>query len=68
MLKEYQFNLTKLVQPIDSLLDKKTKVIWALQEPVNEGKLKAEFHMVTNEQIDFYNKAAIEVMFFITSF
>lgn len=61
MIREYQFNLTKLVQPIDSLVGKNTKVLWALQEPVNEGKLNAEFRMVTNEQIDLYNKAAIEV-------
>lgn len=61
MLREYQFNLTKLVQPIDRLHEKKSKVLWALQAPVNEDKLKAEFQMITNEQIDLYNKAAIEV-------
>lgn len=61
MLREYQFNLTKLVQPIDRLHEKKTKVLWALQAPVNEDKLKLEYQMITNEQIDLYNKAAIEV-------
>lgn len=60
-LQEYQTNLTRLVQPIDALYNKKTKVLWALQEPVNEQKLKPEYQMVTNEQIDLYNKAAIEV-------
>lgn len=61
MLREYQFNLTNLVQPIDRLVEKKTKVLWALQEPVNEEKIGIEFQMVTNKQIDLYNKAAIEV-------
>lgn len=61
MLQEYQKNLTRLVQPIDRLHEKKTRVLWALQEPVNEDKLKPDYHMVTNEQIDMYNKQAIEV-------
>lgn len=61
MLQEYHVNLTRLVQPIDSLHEKKTKILWALQEPINEDKLKAEFQMVTNEQINLYNRAAVEV-------
>lgn len=61
MLEEYQLNLTKLVQSIDRLFERKTKVLWTLQPPVNEEKLKTELKMVTNEQIDLYNKAAIEV-------
>ncbi|RZC39705.1 CAS1 domain-containing protein 1 [Asbolus verrucosus] len=64
MLEEYKVNLTKLVQPINQLHKKKTKVLWALQEPVNQDKLKPELHMITNEVIDLYNKAAIEVLYY----
>lgn len=61
MLHEYQFNLTKLVQPIDRLYERKIKVLWALQSPVNEEKLHSDLQMIKNELIDLYNKAAIEV-------
>nr|XP_023014040.1 N-acetylneuraminate 9-O-acetyltransferase [Leptinotarsa decemlineata] len=60
--QEYKLNITRLVQPIDRLHKRKTRILWALQEPVNEEKLKPEHRMVTNEQIDLYNKAAIEVL------
>lgn len=60
-IQEYNLNLTLLVQPIDRLHKRNTRVLWALQEPVNPDKLKPDFQMVTNEQIDLYNKAAIEV-------
>lgn len=62
MLEEYQVNLTRLVQPIDCLSEKRTHVLWAIQEPVNYDKLKLEYQMITNELIDSYNKAAIEVL------
>ncbi|XP_017777823.1 PREDICTED: CAS1 domain-containing protein 1 [Nicrophorus vespilloides] len=61
-LQQYSVNLTRLVQPIDSLHRRDTKVLWALQEPVNTDKLKSDYHAVTNEQIDLYNKAAIEIL------
>lgn len=60
-LTSYSMNLTRLVQPIDSLHEKKSRVLWVLQGPVRKEKLKAGFEMLTNEQIDLYNKAAIEV-------
>ncbi|CAH1979747.1 unnamed protein product [Acanthoscelides obtectus] len=62
MLQEYKVNLTRLVQPIDGLHEKKTKVLWVLQAPINREKLKPEYQPVTNEQVDLYNKAAIEVL------
>jgi hypothetical protein len=37
-------------------------VLWTLQEPVNAEKLHPARAMITNEQIDMYNKAAMEVM------
>ncbi|KAL1129008.1 hypothetical protein AAG570_013540 [Ranatra chinensis] len=61
-LKEFTFNLTKLVQPIDTLTAKKTRVLWVLQEPVNEEKLPKQWMAVTNRAIDQYNWAAHEMM------
>lgn len=63
-LNSYTFNLTRLVQPIDNLHEKKCRVLWALQGPIYKEKLKPGFDMITNEQIDLYNKAAIEVFKF----
>lgn len=61
-LEQYSYNLTRLVQPIVALHNKrKTKVLWALLAPVNPEKLKTEHQMISNSQIDLYNKAAIEV-------
>ncbi|XP_056631791.1 N-acetylneuraminate 9-O-acetyltransferase [Diorhabda sublineata] len=61
-IKEYQMNLTRLVQPIDNLSNRKIWILWALQAPVNEEKLKAHEKMITNRLIDLYNTAAIEVL------
>ncbi|XP_022901456.1 N-acetylneuraminate (7)9-O-acetyltransferase [Onthophagus taurus] len=60
-VKEYASNLTRLVQPVDNLSQKKTTVLWSLQEPVAEEKLTGVYHGVMNEYIDLYNGAAIEV-------
>ncbi|XP_063235873.1 N-acetylneuraminate 9-O-acetyltransferase isoform X2 [Bacillus rossius redtenbacheri] len=61
-LNEYSMNLTYLVQAIDAIVEKKRYVLWALQAPVNEEKLPASLSMVTNKEIDVYNKAAVEVL------
>lgn len=61
VLEEYSVNLTRLVQPIEVLQEKKTRVLWTLLAPVNSAKLKPDFQMISNAQIDLYNKAAIEV-------
>lgn len=63
VLDEYRVNLTRLVQPIDGLHKRKSEVLWALLAPVNPDRLKVEFQMISNTQIDLYNKAAIEVGF-----
>lgn len=62
VLHEYSANLTYLVQSINRLHQRKARVLWVLQEPVNHEKLSPDFAMITNEQIDLYNKAAIEVL------
>lgn len=59
-LKEFTVNITRLVQPVDKLSSKFTRILWALQAPVNEEKMSAD-EKITNEQIDLYNKAAVDV-------
>lgn len=61
VLEEYKVNLTRIVRSIDTLHEKKTRVLWALQQPVNVDKLPLDWSMVSNNKIDQYNKAAIEV-------
>jgi hypothetical protein len=50
------------LQAIDVISAKRSHVLWTLQEPVNTEKLHPARAMITNEQIDMYNKAAMEVM------
>lgn len=64
-LDEYKVNLTRLVTPISRLHSRKTKILWVLQEPVNEDKLKPEHSIFTNRIINLYNKAAGDVFFSI---
>lgn len=61
ILKEFSINMTRLVQPIDRLSNNKfTRVLWALHAPVNEEKLLSD-EKITNEQINLYNTAAVDV-------
>ena len=43
------------------------RVIWMLQDPVIEEDLDPARKMITNEQIDLYNKGALEVRFLLVS-
>ncbi|XP_047110561.1 N-acetylneuraminate 9-O-acetyltransferase isoform X1 [Schistocerca piceifrons] len=62
-LEEYKNNLTYLAQAINTLSDKtKTQVLWVLQAPVNAEKLQPHRSMITNEQIELYNKAASQIL------
>ncbi|KDR17548.1 CAS1 domain-containing protein 1, partial [Zootermopsis nevadensis] len=61
-LQEYSLNLTHLIQAIDTISAKRSRVLWTLQEPVNTEKLHPARAMITNEQIDMYNKAAMEIL------
>lgn len=61
-LEDYKVNLTRLVQAIDALAGKKSRVLWTLQEPVVREKLHSARSMITNEQIDLYNNAAKEIL------
>lgn len=61
VLNEYSMNITRLVQPIDKLRSKLSRVLWVLQAPVNEEKLIGDDKVITDEIIDQYNKAAVGV-------
>ncbi|XP_060575546.1 N-acetylneuraminate 9-O-acetyltransferase-like isoform X1 [Ruditapes philippinarum] len=59
-LKNFEANLTYIV-PYFEKMKESTDIIWALQDPVVEKRLNANRTMITNEQIDHYNKVALEV-------
>lgn len=61
VLEEYKRNLTHLVQAIDSLAARKTQVLWKLIESVDMSKLKNDNKRIDNDDIDAYNRAAIDV-------
>ncbi|XP_025407376.1 N-acetylneuraminate 9-O-acetyltransferase isoform X2 [Sipha flava] len=60
-IQDYIANLTQLIQPINDISSKST-VLWVLQEPVEESKLDNSLSMVTNNLIDLYNEAAMDVL------
>ncbi|XP_039285446.1 N-acetylneuraminate 9-O-acetyltransferase-like [Nilaparvata lugens] len=60
-LRDYSTNLTMLVQSIDELVEKGSRVLWVLQEPVVEDKLTPSHAGITNQQIYLYNRAAVDV-------
>lgn len=61
VLSEYKVNLTRLVQPAESLQNK-TRILWMVQAPVVEEKLNNDLPMITNTHINEYNNAALEVL------
>ncbi|RZF39634.1 hypothetical protein LSTR_LSTR001155 [Laodelphax striatellus] len=61
-LRDYSTNLTMLVQSIDDLVERNSRVLWVLQEPVVEDKLKPSHAAITNQQIYLYNRAAVDVL------
>lgn len=63
MIKNYSVNLSRLLQPIDTLSrKKKVKILWKLQDPVDEDKLSDEWRNVQNDNIDRYNDAAYSIL------
>lgn len=61
-LKEYNINITKLVQPIDKLKNLQSRILWTPEVPVNEQKLNERDFMITNNKIDLYNNEAIKIL------
>lgn len=63
MMKNFSMNLSRLLQPIDALTrDKKVKLLWQLQDPVDEDKLSDEWKNVQNDIIDKYNEVAYSIL------
>ncbi|KAF9410910.1 hypothetical protein HW555_010152 [Spodoptera exigua] len=62
VLEEYKRNLTHLVQAIDSLAARKTQVLWKLIEGVDVNKLQNDYKRINNNDIDSYNRAAVEIL------
>lgn len=62
MLKNYSLSLSRLLMPIDSLARNKVKVLWKLQDPVNEEKLSEEWKNVQNMIIDKYNDEVYTIL------
>lgn len=63
MIKTYSMNLSRLLQSIDTLTrQKKVKMLWKLQDPVDEDKLSEQWRNVQNDVIDKYNDAAYTIL------
>lgn len=62
--KAYITNLTRLIKPIEDLSTKKTKVIWKLQDPIDEDKLENDlvWKNVLNEDIEKFNQAVYDTL------
>uniref|UniRef100_A0A182LZA0 Cas1p 10 TM acyl transferase domain-containing protein n=1 Tax=Anopheles culicifacies TaxID=139723 RepID=A0A182LZA0_9DIPT len=62
--KAYEKNLTRLVRPIDRLYAKKTKIIWKLQDPVDQESSPEAWKNVRNEDVDRINQAASNILLY----
>ncbi|KXJ69047.1 hypothetical protein RP20_CCG000406 [Aedes albopictus] len=60
--KAFEKNLTRMVKPIDSLVAKKSKVIWKLQDPIDQDRLNDEWKNVQNEDIDRINQVVYDIL------
>ncbi|KAG5264740.1 hypothetical protein AALO_G00257520 [Alosa alosa] len=57
----YKANITAIA-PLLETLAVDTEVYWVLQDPVSEELLSETHKMITNEQIDMYNEAAVSAL------
>ncbi|XP_070702927.1 N-acetylneuraminate (7)9-O-acetyltransferase [Pempheris klunzingeri] len=60
-LQQYKVNLTAIAVPLQRLADH-GEVYWVLQDPVNEEALSENRKMITNQQLELYNEAAMDVL------
>ncbi|RXN01251.1 hypothetical protein EOD39_7358 [Acipenser ruthenus] len=65
-LNQYKTNLTSMAQLLEKLAEH-GEVIWVLQDPVLEELLRDDRKMITNQQIDLYNEAALSILSSINS-
>ncbi|XP_018798527.1 PREDICTED: CAS1 domain-containing protein 1 [Bactrocera latifrons] len=62
VIKQFTENLMRLVVPFDQLVAQKTKVLWKLQDRINEEKVvQTSWKAVLNDDIDRLNEAALSV-------
>ncbi|KAA8585981.1 hypothetical protein FQN60_007550 [Etheostoma spectabile] len=60
-LLQYKTNLTAIAVHLEKLADH-GEVYWVLQDPVNEEVLSENRKMITNQQLELYNEAAVGVL------
>ncbi|XP_078123075.1 N-acetylneuraminate (7)9-O-acetyltransferase [Sander vitreus] len=60
-LQQYKTNLTAIAIHLEKLADH-GEVYWVLQDPVNEEVLSENRKMITNQQLELYNEAAVDVL------
>ncbi|XP_054618961.1 N-acetylneuraminate 9-O-acetyltransferase isoform X2 [Dunckerocampus dactyliophorus] len=60
-LKQYKDNVTAIGTHLESLA-KHGEVYWVLQDPVNEEVLLNNRKMITNQQLEQYNEAAVNAL------
>ncbi|CRL07468.1 CLUMA_CG020436, isoform A [Clunio marinus] len=62
--KSFVKNLTLLVTPIDSLVSKQTRILWKLQDPIDDSlnEPPLEWKDITNSDIEHYNRIISDTM------
>uniref|UniRef100_A0A3Q3XJ33 Cas1p 10 TM acyl transferase domain-containing protein n=1 Tax=Mola mola TaxID=94237 RepID=A0A3Q3XJ33_MOLML len=60
-LQQYKVNLTAIAVYLERLAER-GQVYWVLQDPVNEDVLSDSRKMITNQQLELYNGAAVDVL------
>ncbi|XP_038827583.1 N-acetylneuraminate 9-O-acetyltransferase-like isoform X3 [Salvelinus namaycush] len=60
-LQQYRANLTAISLPLEQLAED-GEVYWVLQDPVHEEVLSDNRKMITNEQLELYNEAALDTL------
>lgn len=55
--KEVELNLTLLISPIDSLVRKQTRILWKLQDPIDDDTIEPAFEWkdISNYDIERFN-------------
>ncbi|TNN72151.1 CAS1 domain-containing protein 1 [Liparis tanakae] len=60
-VQQYKANLTAIAVHLEKLTDH-GEVYWVMQDPVNEQVLSENRKMITNQQLELYNDAAVDVL------
>ncbi|KAK8395993.1 hypothetical protein O3P69_005223 [Scylla paramamosain] len=61
-LDAYKKNITAISSALDQI-GNRTRLLWMLQDPVVPERLKPHQCAITNDQLDLYNMAAMEVLY-----